>query len=157
MADSYLTLSPYLVVKDAEGALEFYRKGLGAEELYRLREKGSDRIGHAEMTIHGALFMLSSEFPEMGALGPQGMPPIRLHLMVPDVDAALERAVEAGATVIRPPTDEFYGHRQASFTDPFGYIWMLSKEFEKVSPEEMQRRYDAMMDELAAKKPTNAA
>jgi PhnB protein len=145
-------LLPYLIVKKCEEALEFYRKALGAEELYRLIEKGTGRIGHAEMTIYGSMFMLSSEYPEMGLMGSDGKSPVRLHLMVPDVDAALERAKGAGATVVRPPTDEFYGHRAACFDDPFGFSWMLSQEKEVVSPQEMQRRYNAMMDEMAAKK-----
>ncbi|MBS7810469.1 VOC family protein [Roseococcus pinisoli] len=149
---TFAALSPYLVVKKCEEAIEFYRRALGAEERYRLTEKGTGRIGHAEMTIYGALFMLSSEYPEMGMMGSEGKSPVRLHLMVPDVDAALERAKDAGATVIRPATDEFYGHRAACFDDPFGFNWLLSQEKEAVSPQEMQRRYDAMMDEMAVKK-----
>jgi PhnB protein len=148
----YPALLPYLVVKKCEEALEFYRKALGAEERYRLVEKGTGRIGHAEMTIYGSILMLSSEYPEMGILGSDGKSPVRLHLMVPDVDAALERAKAAGATMIRPAKDEFYGHRAACFDDPFGFNWMLSQEKENVSPQEMQRRYDAMMDEMATKK-----
>jgi len=150
--NTFSALSPYLVVKKCEEAIEFYRMALGAEERYRLTEKGTGRIGHAEMTIYGSLFMLSSEFPEMGMTGSEGKSPVRLHLMVPDVDAALERAKAAGATVVRPATDEFYGHRAACFDDPFGFNWLLSQEKENVSPQEMQRRYDAMMDEMAAKK-----
>ncbi|TCH98604.1 VOC family protein [Roseococcus sp. SYP-B2431] len=145
-------LSPRLVVKKCEEALEFYRRALGAEERYRLVEKGTGRIGHAEMTIYGSVLMLSSEYPEMGILGSDGKSPVRLHLMVPDVDAALERARAAGATVIRPPTDEFYGHRAAVFDDPYGFNWMLGQEKEKLSPQEMQRRYDALMDGMAGKK-----
>lgn len=148
---TFPALSPHLVVKKCEEALEFYRNALGAEELFRLREKGTGRIGHAEMTIYGSLLMLSSEYPEMGIVGSDGKSPVRLHLMVPDVDAALERAKAAGATVTRPATDEFYGHRAANFSDPYGFSWMISQEKEKVSPEEMQRRYDAMMDEMAGK------
>lgn len=149
--NTFPALSPYLVVKKCEEALEFYRNALGADERYRLVEKGTGRIGHAEMTIHGSLFMLSSEYPEMGIVGSDGKSPVRLHLMVPDVDAALERAKAAGATVIRPATDEFYGHRSASFSDPYGFNWLLSQEKENLSPQEMQRRYDAMMDEMAGK------
>lgn len=142
-------LSPYLVVKKCEEALEFYRQALGAKELYRLVEKGTGRIGHAEMLIHGSLLMLSSEYPEFGILAAEGKAPIRLHLMVPDVDAALERAREAGATVTRPAKDEFYGFRAAGFTDPYGYDWLISEEKESLTPQEMQRRYDELMDEMA--------
>ncbi len=149
---AFAALTPYLVIKKCGEAIEFYRKALGAEERYRLTEKGSGRIGHAEMIIQGALFMLSDEFPEMGMAGSEGKSPVRLHLIVPDVDAALERAKGAGATVIRPANDEFYGHRAACFDDPFGFNWILTQEKENVPPQEMQRRYDAMMDEMATKK-----
>lgn len=113
----------YLRVRDAAQALEFYKRAFGAEELYRLTEP-SGRIGHAEIKLGGTTFSI--------------------HLHVDNADAWIERAVTAGATVLRPATDAFYGERSGSVRDPFGHEWLLGHQLEEVSPQEMQRRYTAL-------------
>lgn len=138
-------LSPHLIVKDADAALAFYAEAFGAKELFRLVEP-SGKIGHAEMTIGDALVMLTEEYPDYDALSAAsiGGSPVRFHLPVDDADAAADRAVEAGAKLIRPAQDEFYGERSATVEDPFGLRWLISQTIEDVSPEQMQRRWDEM-------------
>ena len=139
-------LIPYIVVSRCAEAIAFYKAAFGAEELFRLTEKGTGKVGHAELRIQDSMLMLADEFPDYGVLSPEtvGGSPARLRLEVPDTDAAVSRAVAAGAIVKRPATDEFYGHRAANVMDPFGYAWMLSQKIEEVDPAEMQRRWDAM-------------
>lgn len=137
-------LAPSLAVSDAARAIEFYKAAFGAVELYRLTDKSNGKIGHAEITINGALLMLADEYPGFNkSPDTLGGTAVRLHLMCDDVDATFAKAVEAGAAVIAPVEDQFYGHRLGRVRDPFGHEWMLSKEIEKISPEEMQRRFDA--------------
>jgi PhnB protein len=137
---------PYLTVKDAGAAIEFYKKAFGATELFRLTEP-SGRIGHAELKLGPATIMLSDEFPEYGIHAPQGSngPGVRIHLHVDDADALTRQAAKAGGTVIMKPTDQFYGERSSRVRDPFGHEWLLGHSIEEMSPEEMQRRYTAMM------------
>lgn len=137
---------PYLCVKDAGAAIEFYKRAFGAEELFRLTEP-SGRIGHAEIKLGPATIMLSDEFPEYGIRAPQAPngPGVRIHLHVADADALTKRAAEAGGTVIMKPTDQFYGERSSRVRDPFGHEWLLGHSIEEMSPAEMQRRYTEMM------------
>jgi uncharacterized glyoxalase superfamily protein PhnB len=136
---------PYLRVRDAARALDFYKQAFGAEELFRLTEPGG-RIGHAEIKIGGTTLMLSDEYPEMNIVGPQtlGGTSFSIHLHVDNADAWIERAVAAGATVVRPAADAFYGERSGSVRDPFGHEWLLGHQIEEVPTEEMQRRYTAL-------------
>jgi PhnB protein len=136
---------PYLRVRDAGRALDFYKQAFGAEELFRLTEPGG-RIGHAEIKIGGTTLMLSDEYPEMNIVGPQtlGGTSFSIHLHVDNADAWIERAVAAGATVVRPAADAFYGERSGSVRDPFGHEWLLGHQIEEVPTEEMQRRYTAL-------------
>ncbi len=138
----------YLRVHDTAAALEFYARAFDAQELFRLTEP-SGRIGHAETRIGPVTIMLSDEYPELGIRGPRsiGETSVTLHIHASDVDRLFARAVEAGATVLRPLADQFYGERSGTVRDPFGHEWLLGGELEKVSPEEMQRRYTAMFDE----------
>jgi PhnB protein len=138
--------TPRLCVKDAAAAIEFYKKAFGAVETLRLNGPGP-KIGHAQIVIGNALVTLSDEFPDFGALSPQsiGGCPVQIQLHVPDVDALVARAVEAGAKIVRPVADQFYGDRSGHIADPFGYTWIISTHKEVVSAEEMQRRMDAMM------------
>jgi PhnB protein len=140
------TVTPYLCVRDAAQAIEFYQKAFGAREVMRLAEP-SGRIGHAEIRIGDSPVMLADEFPEMGILGPQslGGSPVRINLFVEDVDALVNQAVAVGATVQRPVANQFYGERSGILEDPFGHIWLISTHIEEVSPEEMQQRYDDLM------------
>ena len=136
----------YLRLRDANAAIDFYQRAFGAEEVFRLVEPGG-RIGHAEVRIGPAIVMLSDEYPELGFNGPQalGGTSVGIHLHVDNADAMVARAVAAGATLVRPVADAFYGERGGTVRDPFGHEWMLGHEIEKVTPEEMQRRYDALM------------
>jgi PhnB protein len=145
-ANTYPPLIPALAVHDGVQAIAFYQKAFGAKELYRLIDPESGKIGHAELLINGSSIMLADEYPAFNKT-PQTLSgtTVKLALMVDDVDAIVDRASDAGAIVVRPPSDEFYGHRSATVRDPFGHEWMLQKEFEKVTPEEMQRRWDAMV------------
>lgn len=138
-------LSLALVLKDAPAALDFYARAFGAKEKYRLTEP-SGRVGHAEMDLGGVTLMLSDEYPDYGIVGPQsrGGTTCSLNLRVEDVDAAAQRAIDAGATLERPIKDEFYGDRAAHLRDPFGHRWALNARIEEVSPEEMQRRFTEM-------------
>ena len=136
---------PYLRLKGADRAIQFYAKAFGAKEKYRLTEP-SGRIGHVEMELGSITLMLSEEFPEFGIRGPEsiGGTSFTMHLHVDDADAAIKRAIDAGATLIREPQNHFYGERSGTVRDPFGHEWNIGHEIEKVSPEEMQRRYTEM-------------
>jgi PhnB protein len=140
------SVTAYLIVKGAARALEFYASAFGAKEIYRLAEP-SGRIGHCEFQIGKSTLMMADEYPDFGALAPSslGGTPVSLHLEVDDVDEAVRRAVAAGATLLRGPRDEFYGERRGMLTDPFGHQWHLGTRIEEVSPEEMQKRFTAMM------------
>ncbi len=142
----YPPMSPYLTVKDAGKAIEFYKAAFGATELFRLTDSASGTIGHAEIMVNGSHIMLADENPAWGNKSPLalGGTAVKLCLMVENTDAAVARATAAGATVEMPPGDMFYGFRCAAIRDPFGHKWMIQHEIEKVSPEEMQRRWDAM-------------
>lgn len=139
--EGYHTLTPYLIVKGAAAALEFYAKALGAQELFRMADP-SGKVGHAEMKIGDSPFMLADEFPEMGAVAPPagGGHSVSFLVYVPDVDAAFARALAAGAKAVRPVQDQFYGDRSGTLEDPFGHQWTLATHVEDVSPEEMERR-----------------
>lgn len=138
-------LFPYLRVQRASEAIAFYQRVFGAKERFRLTEP-SGRVGHAELDIGGAVLMLSDEYPELGFRGPESVGAVTssIHLHVDDADALIQRAVEAGAELVRAPADHFYGERSGTVRDPFGHEWMIGHSIEQVTPEEMQRRYDAM-------------
>lgn len=140
-------LFAYLRVKDAGRAIEFYSRAFGATEKFRLTEP-SGRIGHAELDFGGTTLMLSEEYPELGCVGPETLrgTSVTIHLHVDDCDAMIERAVAAGAELLRGPSDAFYGERSGTVRDPYGHEWMIGHEIEKVEPEEMQRRYTALMN-----------
>lgn len=137
---------PYLRVRDATKAIEFYQAAFGVEELFRLTEP-SGRIGHAELQFGPHVVMLSDPFPEFGIeAAPEGRESgTTIHLHVDDADAMIERAVAAGATLTMAPQDAFYGERSGKVRDPYGHVWLIGHEIEKVEPEEMQRRYTAML------------
>ncbi|HWK72941.1 MAG TPA: VOC family protein [Povalibacter sp.] len=140
---------PYLRVRRAAQAIEFYKKAFGATELFRLTEP-SGRIGHAEIKLGSTTLMLSEEYPELGIVGPEalGGTTFCIHLHVDDADEWIARAVDAGAVVTRPATDAFYGERSGVVRDPFGHEWLLGHQIEEVSVEEMQRRYDELMNSM---------
>jgi PhnB protein len=139
--DGYHSVTPYLIFSDAAGAIAFYKQALGASEVMRLDAPGG-RIGHAELQIGDSRVMLADEHPELGALSPKtiGGSPISIHLYVGDADAAVARAVAAGATLIRPVTDQFYGDRSGGILDPFGYRWYIATHKEDLTMDEIRRR-----------------
>ncbi len=142
-------VTPYLVVSNAAEMIDFYKKVFGAVETMRLKQPDG-RIGHAELKIHGASIMLADEFPEMGHLSPKSVggarSPVSIHLYVENADEVYKRALAAGASSLREPEDQFYGERTAQVRDPSGHCWDLSTQIEEVSPEEMQKRFNAMVD-----------
>lgn len=139
-------LFPYLHVADAAAAIRFYEQAFGARELFRLTEP-TGRLGHAELDFGGATLMVSDEYPEFGIQGPRPGTPtcVSLHIHVDDADAVIAQAVALGATLERAAQDEFYGERSGVVRDPFGHRWNIGHSIEKLTPEEMQRRYDALM------------
>lgn len=139
--DKYHAVTPYLAVKGATAAIEFYTKAFEAKEIARF-PMPDGRIGHAEIRIGDAIVMLSDESPEMGHRSPQalGGSPVQMHLYVVDVDDVVKRAVAAGAKLVRPVRDQFYGDRSGVIHDPFGHVWNIATHIEDVSPDEMQRR-----------------
>ena len=144
--EGYHTATPYLVLQNAASAIEFYKKAFGATELMRLASPGG-KIGHAEIKIGDSPIMLADEFPEMGYRGPRalGGSPVSIMLYVEDVDTFFDQAVAAGATVKRPVKDEFYGDRAGNIEDPFGHVWTIATHKEDVSPEEIEKRFVAVM------------
>lgn len=135
-------LFPYLIVRDAPAAIEFYKRIFGAEEGMRLAEP-SGRIGHAELKLGAAMIMIAEEHPDRGVLSPlaYGGTGSFLHLHVDNVDTMTQLAAEAGAKVLAEPKTQFYGERSSKIQDPFGHVWMLGQHVEEVTPDEMQRRY----------------
>jgi len=146
MIKSVPHITAYLCVADAARAIAFYEKAFGAKESMRLTEP-SGRVGHAQLTIGDDSFMLADEYPDFGVRSPRayGGSPVRLSLRVADVDKVVEQAAAAGAKVVRPVQDQFYGERSGTIEDPFGHLWMVSTHKEDVSTEEMQRRWDKML------------
>lgn len=142
--DGYHSLTPYLVVHDGQAALDFYSRALGAVELLRIPAPGG-KVGHAEMRIGDSPFMLADENQDMGFKSPKslGGNATSLLLYVQDVDVAFPVAVAAGAKVLRPVADHFYGDRAGTLEDPFGHVWTLATHMEDLSPEELARRAKA--------------
>ena len=143
--DGYPTLTPYLTVKGASRAMDFYAKVFGAKERYHL--PGPDgRVAHAELQIGSSVLMLADECPERGVLAPaaNGARPVSVFAYVEDVDAVFTKATAAGAKAIAPPADMFWGDRFGKLLDPFGHEWSLATHVEDVSPEEMSKRMAAL-------------
>jgi PhnB protein len=139
--EGYHSVTPYLVMKRAADALEFYKKAFGATELFRMA--GPDgKIGHAEFRIGDSQIMMADEHPEMGHRGPEslGGTSVMLMIYVPNVNEAFPKAIAAGATQVQPLKDQFYGDRSGTVKDPFGHVWTLATHIEDVSPDEMDRR-----------------
>ena len=143
--DGYHTATPYLIVQNAAAAIEFYKRAFGATELMRLTDPRG-KVGHAEIKIGDSPIMLADEMPEMGFRSPQsiGGAGISLLLYVEDVDTRFRQATGAGAKVLRPVQDQFYGDRSGTLEDPFGHVWTLATHTEDVSMEEINRRAEAL-------------
>jgi PhnB protein len=149
--EGHHSLTPYLRVKGAVQAIEFYKNAFGASEVMRLVEPGG-RIGHAELAVGDSRLMISDEFPEAGLLGPHGSEelPVVIHLYVDDVDAIARSAAAAGAKITRPVKDEFYGDRTCKMMDPFGHYWFVATHKEDVDVDELQKRFTKVMRQMAS-------
>ena len=143
--DGYHTVTPYLSIKGASEAIAFYKKVFGAEELVRM-PMPDGRVGHAELQIGDSRIMLADDCSEANAKSPSALKgtTFAFAMYVEDADAAFKRAVDAGAKVVRPVADQFYGDRSGVVEDPFGHIWTIATHVEDVSPEEMKKRMDAL-------------
>jgi PhnB protein len=144
--DGYHAVTPYLIIRGAARAIEFYKQVFGATEVMRLG--GSEgKIGHAELRIGDSVIMMADEYPEMGARSPEtiGGTPVMILVYVTDVDAVFARALAAGAKQVRPIADQFYGDRSGTMTDPFGHNWTIATHKEDVPPAEIERRAAAML------------
>lgn len=145
------TLTPHLVVRDADRAIEFYQKAFGAELQGGVARGPDGKVMHAQLRIGDSFLMLNDEMPEYGSLSPLsgGSSSVTIHIYTPNVDAAFDRATSAGAKVSMPLMDQFWGDRYGSVTDPFGHKWSLATHVKDLSPEEMKKG----MDEAFAKMP----
>ncbi len=148
--DGYHSVTPYLIMRDASRAIDFYKRALGATELFRFDAPG-DKIGHAEIKVGDSVIMLADEHPDMGYRGPQslGGSAVSLMVYVEDVDSQFNRAVEAGAKVKQPVKDQFYGDRSGTIEDPFGHVWTIATHKEDVSTEEVMRRAEEVSSKSA--------
>jgi PhnB protein len=149
--EGYRTATPYLIVKGAADAIEFYKKAFGATEMLRMADP-QGRVGHAEIKIGDSVIMLADEHPGMGYRGPRslGGSSVSILLYLEDVDRVFERAVKAGAKAQRAVTNQFYGDRSGTLEDPFGHVWTVATHVEDVPPEEMKRRAQAAMNSEVA-------
>lgn len=144
--EGYHTVTPYLILKNAAAAIEFYKKALGAVELFRMQAPGG-KIGHAEIRIGDSPVMLADEYPDMGYKGPESLGGTSVSLMVyvADVDKVYAQAIAAGGKELRPLQNQFYGDRSGTLSDPFGHMWTISSHVEDVSEEEMAKRAESAM------------
>jgi PhnB protein len=151
--ENYSRLSPYLAIKNAGAAIEFYKQIFGATERMRMPGPGGS-VGHAELQFGDTVLMLADECPDMSFKGPQayGGSSVMLHLYVENVDKVFEAAVQAGAKVTRPVQDQFYGDRSGSLIDPFGHWWNLSTHIEDLSMEELTRRSEEAKKQMSSAK-----
>jgi PhnB protein len=144
--DGYHTVTPYLIVKGAAAALEFYKKAFAAGVLMCHADPGG-KVRHAEIKIGNSPIMLADEAPEMGFRGPQslGGSAVGILLYVEDADALFNRAITAGAKALQPMKDQFYGDRSGTLVDPFGHVWTIATHKEDVPPDEMKKRFEAFV------------
>lgn len=139
----YNSITPYLIVKGAAQAIDYYKNVFGASEVFRM--DGPDgKVGHAELQIGDSRIMLADENPNMGqgytSAATIGASPVSLYLYIPDVDSVVERAVSAGAKLLKPVQDQFYGDRSGFIQDPFGHLWGVATHVEDVAPQEVEER-----------------
>jgi PhnB protein len=146
----YHNVTPYLFVRSAARAIDFYKSVFGAAEIVRM--VGSNgKIMHAEVRIGDSIVMLADENPQTGVMSPQtiGGYSVGLHVYVENVEAVIQKAVDSGAKLLRPIKIQFYGDRSGSLLDPFGHMWSVATHVEDVSPEEMRKRMTAAMSQTA--------
>lgn len=144
----YHSITPYLVIKGAAQAIEYYKKVFGATEVVRMNAPDG-KVGHAELQIGDSRIMLADENPKLGAgytsATTIGSSPVSLYVYLPNVDQVIDRAKTEGAKVLRPAEDQFYGDRSGFIQDPFGHLWGIATHIEDVSPTEMKERMKKAM------------
>ena len=146
----YHSITPVLIVKNGDEAIEFYKKGFGVEE--RCHMIGPDgRIAHAELKLGDSLFMLSDEYPEMECHSPKtiGGSPVSMYVYVDDVDSVFNRAISAGAKALNPVKDQFWGDRHGRLEDPFGHLWSIATHKKDLSEEEMKKAAEAAFSQMS--------
>lgn len=152
--EGYHSINTYLVVRNADRAIEFYKKAFGAEERFRMSGPDGKAIMHAELKIGDSIFMLSEESKEMKAHSPEsiGGSPVSLYVYVRDVDQIFNQAVSEGATVLKPVNDQFYGDRSGYLKDPFGHLWSIATHKKDLSPDELRKAGEAFFEEMSKMK-----
>ena len=147
--EGYHTLTPFLTVRNAVKAIEFYKQAFGAQERGVAKDP-TGKVMHAEVKIGDSIIMLSDEFPEFGSLSPEsgGSPSMGLHIYIENVDQAFDRAVKAGAKVEMPVADQFWGDRYGRLKDPFGHKWSIATHTKDMSADEMKRAMDDAMSKM---------
>jgi PhnB protein len=156
--DGFHAITPYLTVKGAAQAIEFYKRAFGATERFRIPGPDGKTVGHAEIQIGNSIVMLADESPQLGTQSPQTLKgsPVSLLLYVENVDAAFKRAIDSGATVLQPVENKFYGERSGSLADPFGFQWTLMTHIEDVSLAEVNKRMAAFSAKMPSGHPPAA-
>lgn len=155
--EGYHSITPFLTIRDAARAIDFYKKAFGAKE--RGVMKGPDgKVMHAELLIGDSVIMLSDEFPDFGALSPQalGGSPSGLHIYVENVDSAFDQAVKAGAQVEMPVAEQFWGDRYGRLKDPFGHKWSIATHTRDLSMDDMKRGMDEAMAKMSSQEKKTA-
>jgi PhnB protein len=152
--EGYHSINTYLVVRNADRAIEFYKKAFGAEERFRMSGPDGKAIMHAELKIGDSIFMLSEESKEMKAHSPEsiGGSPVSMYVYVRDVDQIFNQAVSEGATVLKPVNDQFYGDRSGYLKDPFGHLWSIATHKKDLSPDELRKAGEAFFEEMSKMK-----
>ena len=147
--DGYHAITPYLIISGAAAAIDFYKRAFGATEVLRMPDPSGQKIGHAELKIGDASFMLADEYPDMGHRSPTslGGTPVSLLVYVENVDQVVARALAAGATELRPVADQFYGDRVGMVADPFGHVWSIATHVEDVPSDELLLRAAAAFEQ----------
>jgi PhnB protein len=148
--EGYHSITPALIVKNGDAAIEFYKKGFGAEERSRMKSPDG-RVAHAELKLGDSVFMLSDEYPEMKCHSPNsiGGSPVSMYVYVEDVDALFDKAVSAGAKVLDPVKDQFWGDRHGRLEDPFGHLWSIATHKKDLSEEEMKSAAEAAFSQMS--------
>lgn len=148
--DGFHNVTPYLFIRGAGAAIDFYKKVFGATEIMRMPGP-IGQIMHAELKMGDSIIMLADENPKMGAMSPQtaGGISVSLHVYIENVDDVVQKAIDNGAKLLRPVKDQFYGDRSGTLIDPFGHMWSVATHVEDVSPEEMHKRATAAMSQAA--------
>ena len=147
--DGYHAITPYLIISGAAAAIDFYKQAFGATEVLRMPDPSGQKIGHAELKIGDASFMLADEFPDMGHRSPAslGGTPVSMLVYVENVDQVVAQALAAGAKELRPVADQFYGDRVGMVADPFGHVWSIATHVEDVPSDELLLRAAAAFEQ----------